>query len=353
MRKIALADIPEEYYETQPLAFRGNISTAPVKKPTDISKIPQQIWIKKPGSSGKLPQDFEGVIVDLSIHSSVNLSVDLPHPKQGRSAERTGHDVDAKRERLIKLDQPLFHYRDDQEIDRLYNAAFNQPLINSEQSIRDLTLKIENRFQANGASVANRMGNRSQKTASISAYNPGLNAAEKWLQLQIHLLNNEQVILDLETDHSNELTKLDHVIAQVQQYGLKLDPNQVREKRKQIGLRLLQNTTNRLKEINNRHTIISANFQVEDRQQHYRLVLSYPLTQISKRESILITELPKQEMESGWANYYERLLGTKIQANVFGLIISSVQIGQGYWEIIIKPIVVYASTTIRGFKSKG
>lgn len=350
MRKITLADIPEEYYKTQPLVFRGNISTAPVKKPTDISKIPQQIWIKKPGSSGNLPQDFEGVIVDISINSSVDLAVDLPHSKQGRSAARVRHDVEAKRERLIKLDQPLFHYRDDQEIDRLYNATFNQPLINSEQSIRDLTLKIENRFQANGASAANRMSTQSQKTASISSYNPGLNAAEKWLQLQTHLLSSDQVVLDLETHHSNELTKLDHLITQIQQYGLTLDPNQVREKRKQIGLKLLQDTTNRLKAINNRHTIVSANFQVEDRQQHYRLVLNYPLTQISKRESILITEVPKQEMESGWANYYERLLGAKIQANVFGPILSSVQIGQGYWEIIIKPVVVYASTTIRGLK---
>ncbi|MEM9164058.1 MAG: hypothetical protein AAGC54_13450 [Cyanobacteria bacterium P01_F01_bin.4] len=350
MRKIALADIPEEYYETQPLAFRGNISTSPVKKPTDISQIPQQIWIKKPGALGKLPQDFEGVIVDLSINQSADLSVDLPKPKQARLTVPPLHDVNAKRDRLIKLDQPLFHYRDDQEINRLYEANFNKPLINSEQSIRDLTLKIENRFRSNGTSAANQISNRSQTTTSINDYNHGLNAAEKWIQLQTYLLTNDQVILDLETGSSNELAKLDNLITQVQQYGLTLDPNQVREKRRQIGLKLLQDTTNRLKEINNRHTIVSADFTVEDRQQHYRLVLSYPLTQVSKRESILIIEVPKQEMESGWANYYERLLGAKIQANVFGPIVSSTQIGQGYWEIIIKPILVYASTTIQGFK---
>ncbi|MEO1400708.1 MAG: hypothetical protein AAFV72_05560 [Cyanobacteria bacterium J06635_1] len=350
MRKITLADIPEEYYETQPLAFRGNISTSPVKKPTDVSKIPQQIWIKKPGAWGKLPQDFEGVTVDRSIDQSADLSVDLPKPKRDRAAILHRQDTHAKRGRLIELDQPLFHYRDDQEINRLYETTFNKPLINSEQSIRDLTLKIENRLQANGSVATNRMRGRSQQVISTDTYNHGLNAAEKWVQLQTHLLTNEQVILDLETGHSDELIKFDNLVTQVQQYGLSLDPNQVSEKRKQIGLKLLQDKTHRLQEIINRHTIVSANFTVEDRQRHYRLVLSYPLTQVSKRESTIIVEVPKQEMESGWANYYERLLGAKIQANVFGPILSSTQIGQGYWEIIIKPIVVYASTTIQGFR---
>ena len=346
MRKIALADIPAEYYTTQPLSFRGNISTVPIKKTTDISKIPQQIWIKKNGTSGRLPKDFEQVMVDLSTHSAVGATVDLPQPS--RLALLADHHIEAKRERLIALNEPLLHYRDQPAFERLYNAAFNQPLVNSEQSIPDLTPKIKNRFRSNGASAANRTGKRPHRTAPVSAANAGLNVIEKWPQLQTHLLNNGQVVLDLEIGHSNELTRFDDVIDQVQQYGLQLDPFQVRKKRRLIEVKLLQATVNRLQEINNRLTIVSGNFQVEERQNHYRLIHSYPITQVSKRESTLVIEVPKQDMESGWTNFYERLLGAKIQAHVFGSILSSTQIGRDYWEIAIKPIVVYSSPAPQG-----
>ncbi|MEO0457965.1 MAG: hypothetical protein AAF152_15485 [Cyanobacteria bacterium P01_A01_bin.114] len=338
MKKIALADIPEEYYEKQPLMFRGNISTLPIQKPADISQIPPSIWIKKSGSQGKLPQDFENVIIDISDSDQESI------------APKSRNDLDEKRTRLINLKSPSFHYLDGNAINRLYEATFKAPVINNEQSIRDLTLKIENRLRQKSALSANSstLQGDSQRSALITSQHREPTVEEKYAQLQTHLLHKDQVILDLETrrKHSQELTQFDTLIDQVQQHGLRLDPRQVNEKRQQIKIKSIQDAVDNLKDITDRYALISTDFAIKDLQEKYRLVFNHPLTQVANKDIRIMVDINKQDIEEGWWRYYARLIKYTVQANVFGTVSRSSQ-SEGYWEIAIKPIAIYSDSANR------
>lgn len=254
--------------------------------------------------------------------------------------------IAAKRVKLLKIPSIIFHFKDEEEIKRLYDEYFKEATI--EKLIREVVSEVEGDLSGGLPSglLEARLGAKSvnKLVSEIKLPNPSTN--EMLLRWQRENIKNKQILVGLELAEFEEtgLRNFEKLMESLKKYDVEVASNELIRARTNLKERSAEKTIVKLENANG-WVLLDAPFRIEEGgPDTYRLVYIHPVSKTFSGSSDQFTiafTLRKDQIEDRYADYYSQSLKTTVTLTVLGTVWQAVNRNENRRELSLVAFAVY------------
>jgi hypothetical protein len=338
-----LLDVPDPYIERLD-GWRGTVTPVVRQRPYNAAELPGRIFKQHPGTSGNRVDHYYEVRISIQQEAAEKLNervinmLPLEDP------------VENKRERLLEITGPSFHFLNETEVCDFYDNTFksvtNPQSAIVEKIVEDITKQGGGAVSAELPQVlkASMTGDRIMKIVRTIRFDD-ITVAQKFLQYQRWMVENRQVILGLElkNEKSQDLAEFDDLVRRIRSFGVPLVDKEIETTRLRLGKKNVEDILQDLVISKDRKAIVTADFTVgqHPNDKFFRLAYAHPLGQDIGQDILITTMVEKDKIRPDWRATYDASMGERIRLNVFGIVIRTVDKDAQEWNITIKPTAIY------------